>query len=171
MAKTPSRNGAGRQYRLAHSRALRLVLASGLVDDLVRGFSQARGRPIELVPFDLGAGSPTGLWVATRKADYIVFPVDASSSERTAIICHEVAHMVLEHQAEAKAEGESLSQLTALVAPNVDPSVARQFLTRHGYTDSAEAEAEKLGTVLVAQLTRNAETHALRADPVSDRLR
>ena len=64
-----------------------------------------------------------------------------------------------------------VSQLTALVAPNMDPAVARQFLTRHGYTDSAEAEAEQLATVLVTQLTRNAEAHALRADPVSDRLR
>lgn len=168
-AKTPSSHRAERHNRLARSRAVRMVPSSGLVDDLVVEFSRSRGRPIELLPFDLGADSPSGLWIATEQADYIVFPADASSSERTAIICHEIAHMVLDHQPEA--EVDRLEQLMALVAPNVDPAVARRFLTRHGYADGVEAEAEQFATVLVTQLSRNAQTDALRRDAVSDRLR
>lgn len=146
-----------------------MVPVTGLVDDLVRGYSRDRCRTIELLPFDLGTDSPSGLWIATEQADYIVFPVDASASERTAIICHEIAHMVLDHQPEA--EVDRLSQLAALVAPGVDPDVARRFLARHGYDDDVEAEAEQLATVLVTRLVRNAEVHAIRRDAVSDRLR
>lgn len=122
-----------------------------------------------MLPFDLDAGSPSGLWIATAQADYIVFPADASASERTAIICHELAHMLLDHRPEA--EVDRLAQLVAMVAPTVDPTVAGRFLTRHGYADGAEAEAEQLATVLVTQLSRNAQTEALRSDAVSDRLR
>lgn len=146
-----------------------MLPVSGKVDDLVRSIGLVRGRPIELVPFDLSAGSPSGLWVATEHIDYIVFPADASASERTAIICHEIAHMVLDHRPEV--EVDRLAELTALVAPNIDPGVARRFFTRHGYAEGPEAEAEQLATVLVTQLTRNAESIALRRDAVSDRLR
>lgn len=77
--------------------------------------------------------------------------------------------MVLDHQ--PKAEVDRLEQLTALVAPNVDPAVARRFLTRHGYDAGVEAEAEQFATILVTQLSRNAQTDVLRRDAVSDRLR
>jgi hypothetical protein len=145
------------------------VPASGEVDELVANVSGLRGRPVQLLPFDVGPGCPSGLWIATDRADYVVFPADASSAERTAIICHELAHMLLNHQPQAKAE--RLSQMAELVAPDVDPGVARRFLGRHGYLEVVEAEAEHLATVLVTRLARSSEAYAVRRDAVSDRLR
>jgi hypothetical protein len=146
-----------------------MVPASGLVDDFVKAVSVDRCRPVRLLPFDLGADAPSGMWITTEQADYVVYPADASSAERTAIICHELAHMLLRHQPEGGEE--RLSQMAELVAPGVDPAVARRILARHGYADLVEAEAEHLATLLVTQLARRAETHAMRADAVSDRLR
>ena len=169
MAKTPTSDRSNRDARFARSRAMRMVPSSGLVDDLVLRVGRSRSRSITLLPFHLDAGAPSGLWVTTAQADYIVFPSDATSSERTAIVCHELAHMLLDHQPEA--EVDRLAQLVALVAPTIDPKVAAQFLTRHGYADGAEAEAEQLATLLATQLARNAEASAVRLDAVSDRLR
>lgn len=56
----------------------------------------------------------------------VIFPADASAVERTAVICHELAHMLLSHQPEACAD--RLSQMAALVAPSIDPAIARGFL-------------------------------------------
>ena len=166
---TQVRGRPDRSLRLARSRAVRLLPASGLVDDFVLAVHRDRSRPIQLLSHDLGGDSPSGMWIATESTDYVVFPADASASERTAIICHEVAHMLLGHQAEARFD--RAAQLVEMVAPNVDPTTARRFLARHGYAEAVEADAEELATVLVARLARHAEALAMRSDPVSDRLR
>jgi hypothetical protein len=64
-----------------------------------------------------------------------------------------------------------LDALVALIAPHVDPAVARQILARFSYADDLEAEAEALGTLLVTKLAQRAERHRMTYDPVSDRLR
>jgi len=145
------------------------VPASGVVDDLVAAVGQARSRTVHLLPSDLEPGAPTGIWISTDQAEYVVYPANASSAERAAVICHELAHMLLGHQPEA--ELDRLSQMATTVAPNIDPAVARRFLGRHGYGETVEAEAERLATILVTQLAHNAEASAVRSDSVSDRLR
>lgn len=109
------------------------------------------------------------MWISTDGGEYIVFPSDASSAERAAVICHELAHMLLGHRPEA--QEDQLSQMATRVAPSIDPQVAQRFLHRHGYAEKVEAEAEYLATVLVTQLARNADANVLRRDAVSDRLR
>lgn len=132
MTRTRSGNRTpARQIRLAHSRALRLVPATGLVDDLLVAVSQERRREVHLLPADLGPEAPTGMWISTDSAEYIVYPGDASSAERTAVICHELAHMLLDHQPEAQVDRRS--QMATTVAPSIKPDVAQRFLHRHGY--------------------------------------
>lgn len=167
MARSGSRVGSG-LTRSVRARVLRLVPDTGMVDDLVDAIAAAQGRPIRLLPFELAANSPTGLWIATNEADYLVYPANASAVERTAIVCHELSHIVLQHQPAGVDEPDLLA---ALVAPNVDPAVARRFLTRHGYAEDVEAEAETLATMLVTRLARRADRHAVSRDAISDRLR
>lgn len=170
MAKTPRTNDDRvRAAKGARASALKLVPANGAVDDLVTAVGRTRRRVIHLLDVDLGPGEPTGMWIATDQADYVVHPADASAAERTAVICHELAHMLLGHQPQA--EGDSSVRMATVVAPDIDPEVAQRFLRRHGYAEPVEAEAEHLGTLLVAQLARNAEAHVVRRDAVSDRLR
>ena len=158
-----------RRFRSARERALRLVPATGVLDDLVHAVGQDRCRLIRLLPFHLGAQSLTGLWVATDQADYIVYPTNASAAERTAIVSHELSHMLLLHPPAGGAD--QLGQLAALLAPSIDPSVVRRFFARHGYARREEADAETLATVLVTQLTRNRERSELSHDQTLDRLR
>ena len=170
MVRTRFSNGTlGRQVRLARSRAVRLVPANGNVDDLVAAVGRERNRAVHLLPADLGPEAPTGMWISTDRGEYIVFPADASSAERAAVICHELAHMLLGHRPEAQVD--QLSQMATAVAPSIDPEVAQRFLHRHGYVEKVEAEAEYLATVLVTQLARNSAANAVRRDAVSDRLR
>ena len=165
------RPGARRTYnaRGATERALKLVPPSGLVEDLVETVSVSASRQVTLIPYDLGRGEPTGLWIATAAADYIVYPVSASPAERTAIICHELSHILLRHEPEG--EAARLSELAAVVAPDIDPSIAQRMLARHGYRQDVEVEAEILATRLVARLSTFAEQARVSQDTISDRLR
>lgn len=170
MARTKTlSSGPDRNVRLARSRAVRLVPANGSVDDLVTAVSHERGRAVHLLSADLRPDAPTGMWISTDTAEYVVYPADASSAERAAVICHEVAHMLLGHQPEAHVD--RLSQMATTVAPSIDPEVARRFLHRHGYVEQVEAEAERLATILATKLAANADASAVRRDAVSDRLR
>jgi len=155
--------------RATHERALRLVPDTGSVEDLVNNVSDAVGRPVVLLPFDLGRSEPTGLWIATEGGDYVVFPSSASEAERAAIVCHELSHILLKH--EPVGEAAQLAQLAAIVAPDINPSVARRILARHGYAQDVEVEAETLATRLVARLATRAERNRLTQDTVSSRLR
>jgi len=153
----------------AHQRALRLVPASGRLDDLVENVAAATGRPVHLLAFALGRGEPTGLWIATDTGNYVVYPEAASAAERTAIICHELAHILLDH--EPQSEAARLDDLVATVAPNIDPAIARRMLARHGYGEGVEAEAEDLATRLVARLASRGERDRIAQDTISSRLR
>ena len=155
--------------RAAQERALRLVPATGRVEDLVENVSSRSGRPVSLLPFELGRGEPTGLWIATGTTDYVIYPASASSAERTAVICHELSHILLRHEPED--ETARLAEIAATVAPDIDPAVAQRMLARHGYGQDAEAEAELLATRLVARLALCAERNRLAQDTISTRLR
>lgn len=170
MDTTPrTSDHSARTAKAARASALKLVPANGTVEDLVTAVGEARQRTIHLLAADLGPAGPTGMWIATEHGDYIVHPADASAAERSAVICHELAHMLLGHQPEG--EDEALQQMAATVAPDISTEVVQRFLGRHGYADRLESEAEHLGTVLVTQLARNAATYMMRGDAVSERLR
>ena len=165
------RANAGRERRTRHARTLagRLLPISGSLEDLVSSAERHFGRRIRLLPFELDAESPSGLWIATDASDYIVFPARSSAEQRTAIVCHELSHMILRHGPQA---GEDqLAALVSMAAPTLDAAVARRFLARHGYEDAAESDAETLGTYLAAGLARRAKEHAVFQDHVSARLR
>lgn len=155
--------------RSALSLAVRIAPPSGDVDDPVDALGLQRHRKINLLPFDFGDTPWTGCWIATARSDYVVFPKDASAAERAMVICHELAHMLLDHVPHAAEQQAQL--LSALAAPTVDPAIARRFLARHGYTEEIEAEAELLGTRLVTELNRLADASTIAGDTVSDRLR
>jgi len=146
-----------------------LVPASGQVDDLTHAVSADRGRPIQLLAEDLGPREPSGLWIATGQSDWIVVPNGIGAAQRTAIICHELAHILLGHV--PLGANSDLDALAGLVAPNVDPTVATRILARFSYADDLEAEAEALGTMLVTKLAHRAESLRMKHDAVSDRLR
>lgn len=144
-----------------------LVPASGEVAAFVEAVAAHRGRALRLLPFDLGPDAPSGLWVKTAESDYVLYDANASAQQRDAIICHELAHMLLQHD-----PGENGAELGQLVdTPLISADVAARFLPRHGYADDAEADAENVATHLASELAVRAASYALRQDNVSARLR
>lgn len=161
QSATPAQND--RRIRHAARLAKRLLPTDGNLDGLLANLSEHRDRPIFILDQDLGADGPSGLWVETATADYVVVHASATPSRRAAIVCHEAAHMILGHEAQA-------GDLTELVS-TIRPSLAARFLQRHGYSAPDEHDAETLATEIVAEQGRRARAARLSSDPVSRRLR
>ena len=159
----------GRSGRL-HTRrvrkvATRMMPETGDVDEFVQAVARYRGRRIVILAQELGLEAPTGYWISTTDTEYVVYPEDSNDDQRAVIICHELAHMLLNHQ---PPEGSvDLGEL----APSIAPSIAARFLNRHGFDDAMEADAERLATQLTSELDRRALRHELARDNISARLR
>lgn len=153
--------------RKTWSAARSLVPASGDLADLVAAVATERCRAITLLDYDLPADAPSGLWLQMTDVDYIVSARSLTADHRRVVICHELAHMLLDHRPR---DGQVD---TSLIAPSISPDVAARYFTRHGYEDRDEADAESLATVLAADLAERAfaAAAALAADNVSGRLR
>jgi hypothetical protein len=145
------------------------VPESGDVDLLVTTVAAHRGRPIKVIACELEEEAPSGLWLQTAGTDYIVHPAGVAAEHRRVVICHELAHMLLQH---GPRDGDID---TSGIAPSIAPAVAARFFARHGYEDGAETEAESLATQLATELERRAAASraaaVLTRDNISTRLR
>jgi acetyl esterase/lipase len=130
-----------------------LVPPSGAVDELLQRFAERRGRPITVLEADFDA-SVSGMLIATQRADYIAVPSGASPERRSAIVCHEVAHMLLGHDHEDK---KPLSQTlldSGLLAGISEELAGSVVAARCSYMHPDEVDAEVIATYLAAELRR-----------------
>lgn len=162
MMPTPN----DRHVRQAGRLARRLLPADGNLDGLMTNLSRHRGRQVTMVEQDLGQDGPSGWWVELPSADYVFVDSAGSPSRRAAVICHEVAHMLLGHKGEPVT-----AEVAALLVPHLRLSLAARILTRHGYCEPDEHAAEDLATQLVAEHARRDRTAQLNRNTVSARLR
>ena len=158
-----------RTLRRSAASAQRFIPASGDLTEFVEALARSRGRPTVLLGVAFDAEAPSGVWIVTDKRDYIAYPNDASAARKAAIVCHEVAHMLLGHDPPPGTEG--LLSLAASAAPTLDPAVAIRLLARHCYASEQEADAEGLGTRLAAELARRERLARAPRDRVYDRMR
>lgn len=167
----PGRESAGAFFRrrAAVRTARALIPATGDVNDLIDALAQRRGRPIRILDMPL-SGTPSGAWIPTSSADYLVYPTGASSTRRVAALCHELGHILLRHQ--PGFHGLAAEPLLQALAPRLAPHAALRMLLRDGYTDAEEAGAERLGTILSAALEDRSRLAAWTASSrLSTRLR
>ncbi|MDQ2875310.1 MAG: hypothetical protein M3Y33_11160 [Actinomycetota bacterium] len=106
-----------------------------------------RQRLIFLQPFTSGRGDPCGLWIGTDEADYIFCEQGTTPWHKTHIVTHEIAHMLLDHSGGTAA----WQNLARLLAPDVDPALARLILGRTAYSTQEEREAETLASLILGQ--------------------
>lgn len=117
------------------------------VEELCGAVATRAGRPVLLVPRRMRVGEPSG-FVECRTDSYMIyFEQETSGLHRAHIICHELAHILCGHLAEAPAVDEEAAQVEL---PTIDPDMLRLVLGRSHYEGAAEEEAEILG----AELTR-----------------
>ncbi len=100
-----------------------LMPAGGDVNAFAEAVAVSRGRPIYVLDLPVQPTSPSGGWFARESDDYLVVDVASTQSRRAAIICHELAHILLGHK------GDPLdSDQLSILAPTMDPLVAARFL-------------------------------------------
>ena len=138
-------------------------------EELLRRIAARRARPIHLFSCPLSGDDPTGFWLTTSRADYIVIPDTATGARRDAIIGHELAHILLGHTPLPLADGALLSALV----PDSPPELVARFLPRQGYSDDVEREAEQFATLLITHVhaERVGEVEPTELDRLSSRLR
>lgn len=153
------------RVREALRQAQSFLPADGNLVGLLENLSQYRGRRVAVIERDLNQGGPSGLWIETSSSDWIVVDTAGLPSRRATAICHEVAHMLLGH--EGRTGDSDLKALTS----HVSPALAARFLTRHGYEEPEELDAETLATHLMTEHTRRVRKARLDQDPISSRLR
>ncbi len=142
---------------------------------LLAAVQTMRERPLLVLPTAMEAASACGWWFPLEDLDLVLVDEAASGPRRTAIIGHELGHMLLGH---APREVGSIPQwgLEKLRADfNLLPSSLLQGaagLARSSYENGEEAEAERYGMMLFGQISDGERQLAdQQADPMLAQLR
>jgi hypothetical protein len=115
------------------------------IHELCRLLGHRRGRPIQLIPLSLPAGSPCGIWVSTRSFDAIFYEADTSRLHQEHIISHELGHLLCEHKAAPVLDADA----SRLLLPDLDPQLIQRMLGRTNYTAVEEREAEVIASLIL----------------------
>ncbi|GAA1491492.1 hypothetical protein [Brachybacterium sacelli] len=145
----------GRRFSMQVRDAIRMADSmmplSGDVEDLLTNLSRTRDRRISILTAPLT--SPlSGLLIATGKADYVVVGDEASPERQVAIVCHEVAHLLLGHD-----DNQPLSSglIESGLLQGLNPDLVRSVVAgRHAYAHATELDAETVATHISIQLRR-----------------
>ncbi|SCF27903.1 protein of unknown function [Micromonospora purpureochromogenes] len=135
------RRAAGEeQLRLLRRQSEQALDALGLTGGFTFGelherVERRRGRPVHLIPRELPALAPHGLWVAGEHADYIFYAANASPVRQRLIIGHEYGHALFDDVSPAS----ELDRAAAAPAP----------LARSSYDVPQERRAEIFGSLAV----------------------
>ncbi|MFF4394959.1 toxin [Streptomyces sp. NPDC001480] len=125
------------------------------VAELCRHLGEVRDRPITLVPMQMPASHPCGMWVAARDEDLIFYDANTTSAHQEHIIMHELGHIICCHRGAGW-----LDEATArLLFPNLDPDLVRDMLLRATYDDVQEQEAEIIAYLLSQRVDSTQERH------------
>lgn len=124
---------------------------------LTERISERRGRPILLVPVQMRALDPYGLWFASADTDFICYEANTSKHHQEHIIAHELGHMICCHGGVVRPDDETMR----LLFPDLSPRLIRDMLCRTGYSDIQEEEAEIMASLIKAI----AAHHAVSSPP------
>lgn len=165
----PTAERRDRSVALAHAHALlnEALPPSGDLDDLLSRVERARGRHIRVIAVDLSRSGASGLWAATTDADFIVVEQTAGLALREAIVCHELAHVLLDDEADV-ADADVLAWAEDVARQTLGTRLAARVLGRHGYGHESERRAETLGSHIALRL---AEARRAPRDSVLRHLR
>lgn len=115
----------------------------------------------------LGPDAPSGVWIATERADHVFVDETARPLHREHIVLHEIAHIVCDHQGAPAMTDEDVSALL----PALDVEMVARVLGRARYTQADEQEAELLATMIAQRVHRSDRHHDPAVHAFRDRLR
>ncbi|MET9604198.1 toxin [Streptomyces sp. NPDC006512] len=130
------------------------------VAELCRYLGEVRDRPITLIPMQMPASQPCGMWVAARDEDLIFYDANTTSAHQEHIILHELGHIICCHRGAGWLDEAS----SRLLFPNLDPDLVRDMLLRATYDDVQEQEAEVIAYLLSQRMGSTGEGQGPAAD-------
>ncbi|MFI9400604.1 hypothetical protein [Nocardia sp. NPDC052316] len=105
-----------------------------------------RGKPIRLVAHPIPVPGPFGAWIATDKADYILYQQETTKVHQGHIILHELGHLLAGHHSDEQDD----SLMTELFSSSgLTPDQVRTVLRRTCYDTVEEREAETVATIIL----------------------
>ena len=120
----------------------------------IDGVAVLRGRPIRVVPtVDKLGMSACGLWMKRDSDDIIIHEAGTSDYHIDQIVCHEIGHMVLEHDGGPHKGadpngGDQPKMIFATALVGFDPS-AGVVLGRTAFDDDRERDAELFASIVM----------------------
>ncbi|MET7769735.1 hypothetical protein [Nocardia sp. NPDC005366] len=131
----------------------------------VGAVAEFRGRAITVHPVDTtvlagaGCGTGSGLWIAKRDADVIVYGADTTEWHAEHIVAHELGHMLLGHGPDRAAGDNAPSTPHTLAAvaellPSISPESIRHVLGRTDYGSIRERDAETFADLVMLRAMR-----------------
>lgn len=114
------------------------------VPALCQRLGAQRGRPIRLVPYPLPVPGPSGLWIASPTADYVLYQQHTSTVHQDHIVLHEVGHIIAGH-----ATVELDEKTWSLLDPARLRAAIGHALGRTCYDTEREREAELAATIIL----------------------
>ncbi|OBB88042.1 hypothetical protein A5760_01995 [Mycobacterium colombiense] len=116
----------------------------------IDGVAGLRGRPIRLVPtVDELALGPCGVWLKRDEDDIIIHEAGTSEYHIDQIVCHEIGHMVLEHDGGSRGDAEHYPKMifgSALAGFDAGTGV---ILGRTSFDDDRERDAEMFASLVM----------------------
>ncbi|MEU3628885.1 hypothetical protein BS329_15815 [Amycolatopsis coloradensis] len=111
--------------------------------------AEHRGRPIELIPYDLPNAGPLGIFQPMQSVDVIIFDRNTTKLHEEQIVLHELGHILLGHKGVDLAGAVSPALAVTLgITPGTDDSGLAAPLHRDTYSDRQELEAEYAASLL-----------------------
>ncbi|WP_406815359.1 hypothetical protein [Mycobacterium sp. M23085] len=131
--------------------------------EFIDGVARLRGRPIQVVPTVARLTmSACGLWMKRDRDDIIIHEAGTSEYHIDQIVCHEIGHMVLEHdrdprEAASGADGYFPKMIFATALAGLNPRMGA-ILGRTAFDDDRERDAEMFASiVMLAAAERGAQ--------------
>lgn len=119
------------------------------LEDLRLAIERKRGRPLRIATHNLEAAT-FGVWFALDDRDVVLVQRHTARAHQPHIICHELAHMLLEHPSDSAAE-DALEQLT----PHLGDTTRRLTMQRRScYDEKHERDAEFVATIFCEWMDR-----------------
>ncbi len=129
------------------------------LDEISTAVEEICGKPVVLQEIRMPVGH-AGAWLETDDFNLVLYPKGIPGHHRATIIGHEFGHIIRALTSQAPTNSVDIS---ALLAPTLDPQLVRRLLSRSSYSDDEEIIVEVFGTMVSMRRTWNPSTERSQA--------
>ena len=113
------------------------------VHELCARLGEHRGKPINLIPWELPIPGPSGVWLSQPDVENIFYQQETSRIHQDHIILHEIGHILADHHNDPIA-----ADVFSDPGPDCPEFLLGQGVHRTSYSEDYEYEAELVATMI-----------------------